>query len=243
MEFRMHESGLHYYDPRKERDEEMIFVNTVAENMSHFTKREIKGAEVARALYKAIDRPSMKDFKWIVRSNQIKDCPVTVQDIDVAISIWGKNVAALQGKTTRKKSIPVTRDFVRIPRELLKLHQEVFLTADIFFVNKIPFFLTLSRKILFMTVNHLANRTVPNIFKAFKEVYQYYLQRGFRITTVHADGEFEPLKLLIESMPNGPMVNLASANERARTGNRETNPSSEGTNPRKSARPPVHKNS
>jgi hypothetical protein len=30
---------------------------------------------------------------------------------------------------------------------------------------------------------------------------------------VHADGEFEPLKTLIESMPSGLMVNLASSNE------------------------------
>jgi hypothetical protein len=48
---------------------------------------------------------------------------------------------------------------------------------------------------------------------AFKEIYQYYLQRGFRITTVHADGKFAPLKVLIESLPGGPMVNLASPNE------------------------------
>ena len=87
------------------------------------------------------------------------------------------------------------------------------MTADIFFVNKIPFFLTLSRKICFTAVNHLANRTVPEIFKAFKEIFQYYLQRGFRITTVSADGEFEPLKTLIESIPGGPTVNLASASE------------------------------
>jgi hypothetical protein len=44
-------------------------------------------------------------------------------------------------------------------------------------------------------------------------MYQYYLHRGFHITVVHADGEFAPLKTLIETMPGGPMVNLASANE------------------------------
>jgi hypothetical protein len=73
--------------------------------------------------------------------------------------------------------------------------------------------LTLSRKITFTAVNHLADRKVPQIFKAFKEIYQYYLQRGFHITVVHADGEFAPLKPLLESIPGGPVVNLASANE------------------------------
>ena len=136
MEFRMHKSGLHYYDPR---NEEFTFVNTVSGNKEGFTQRQIRGAEIARTLYATLSYPSWKDFKWVIRSNQIKDCPVTVQDVDIALKIWGKNIAALKGKTTRSKPNPVARDFVKVPVELLKLHKEVFLTADIFFVNKIPF--------------------------------------------------------------------------------------------------------
>jgi hypothetical protein len=85
----------------------------------------------------------MKDFKWVIRSNQIKDCPVKIQDIDVAMKIWGENIAALKGKTTWRKTHPVAREYVKVPKELLKLHKEIFLTTDIFFVNNIPFFLTL----------------------------------------------------------------------------------------------------
>jgi hypothetical protein len=155
----------------------------------------------------------MKNFKWVNRGNQIKDFPVTIQDIDVATKIWGKNIAALKGKTTWSKTHPVAGDYVKVPKELFKLHKEVFLTTDIFFVNKIPFFLTLSRKICFTAVNHLADRTVPQIFKVFKEMYQYYLQCGFHITMVHADGELAPLKTLIKAIPGGSMVNLESANE------------------------------
>jgi hypothetical protein len=211
MEFKMHKSGIHYYDPRKEHH--VTFVNTVSENKTRFTKRQIKCAEIARNLYKTLSYPSMKDFKWVIRSNQIKDCPVMIQDIDVATNIWGKNIAALKGKTTRSHMHPMARDYVKVPKELLKLHKEVFLTTDIFFINNIPLFLTLSRKICFTVVNHLADRTVLQIFKDFKEMYQYYLQRGFHIVTVHAGSEFAPLKTLIEAMPGGPMVNLASANE------------------------------
>jgi hypothetical protein len=158
-----------------------------SENKEGFTKRQIKGAELARTLYKSFSYPYMRDFKWVIQSNQIKDCPVTVQDIDMPLNIWGKNIAALNGNTTRSKSIPVARDYVKVTMELMKLHKEVFLKTNIFCVNKIPLFLTLSRKICFMAVNHLADRTVPQIFKAFKEMCQYYLHRGFHIKTVHAD--------------------------------------------------------
>jgi hypothetical protein len=211
MEFRMHKCGLHYYDTRNEKH--LAFVNTVSENKEGFTKRKIKGAELVRTLYKTLSYPSMKDFKWVIRSNQIKDCTVAVQYIDVALKILGKNIATLKGKTTRSKTITVARDHVKAPLELMKLHKEVFLTTDIFFVNKNPFFLTLSHNITLISVNHLADHTMPQIFKAFKEIYQYYLQHGFHITVVHADGEFAPLKPLIESVPGGPVVNLVSANE------------------------------
>jgi acyl-CoA thioesterase len=99
MEFvRMHESGLHYFDPSESAttlnyNGDFTFVNTVSGNKEGFTQRQIKGAELARTLYATLSYPSWKDFKWVIRSNQIKDCPVTVQDrahVDVAHTIWGE---------------------------------------------------------------------------------------------------------------------------------------------------------
>jgi hypothetical protein len=59
----------------------------------------------ARTLYATLGYPSAKDFKWVIQSNQIKDCPVTVQDVVTAHQIWGKNIIAdLKGKTTRAES-------------------------------------------------------------------------------------------------------------------------------------------
>ena len=211
MHFIMHPSGLHYYDPRM--SDHFTFVNTVSQNMEGFSRRQVKEASVARSLYAKLSYPSWKDYRWIIRSNQIKDCPVTVQNVDDAHAIWGKNVARLKGTAAQRKAQVVAPDSVKVPMEIMKLHNEVFLTMDIFFVNKIPFFLTLSRKIYFTAVNHLANRKVDQVFKAFKEIYQYYLQRGFRIVTVAADGEFEAVKPMIESLPGGPTVNLTSRNE------------------------------
>jgi hypothetical protein len=99
------------------------------------------------------------------------------------------------------------------PRGVVETAQSGFLESRHFLCQQDSFFLTLSCKICFTTVNHLADRTVPQIFKAFKEIYQYYLHRGFRITMVHADKVFVPLTTLIESIPGGPMANLASSNE------------------------------
>jgi hypothetical protein len=86
---------------------------------------------------------------------------VTVQDINVDLNIWGKTIAALKGKTTWSKTIPVAREYVKVPLKLMKIHKEVFMTTDILFVNKNPFVLTFSCKIKFTAINHLADRTMP----------------------------------------------------------------------------------
>ena len=136
-----------------------------------------------------------------------------VHDVEVEQKVWGKNIASLKGNTTQRIPNIVFRDQVKVPVVLIKFQKEVFLTCDIFFVNKIPFFLMLSQKIYFTEVNHLENCTVPEISKSFKDLYQYYLHRGFRITTVHSNGEFGPLKSLIESLPGRILINLAAENK------------------------------
>jgi hypothetical protein len=151
MKLCMHRCGLHYYDPRNEKH--IAFINTVSKNKEGF---KIKDAELARTLYKTLSYPSMKDFKWVIQSNHIKDFPVTVQYIDVALKIWGKTIAAVKGKTTRRKTIPVFRYYVKVPLELMKLHKEVFMTTDIFFVKNNLFLLTLSHNITFTSINNIA---------------------------------------------------------------------------------------
>jgi hypothetical protein len=62
MEFRMHKCGLNYFDTRNEKH--AAFVNNVSENKEGFRKRQIKGADLARTLYKTLSYLSMQDLKW-----------------------------------------------------------------------------------------------------------------------------------------------------------------------------------
>ena len=86
---------------------------------------------------------------------------------------WGKSVPYLKENTTMKKPIPVTGDLVQVPGDLVKIHKDKDLKADLFFVDGIPLFLTLSWNICFTAVNHISNRKVETIIKAFKEIYNY----------------------------------------------------------------------
>ncbi len=142
----------------------------------------------AHSLYASLGFPSRKDFMWILRSNQIKDSPVMGEDAMVAYKIWGPSVATLRGKAVRKRPEPIKTDIDSIPKEICELHKEVTLTIDIFLVNKILFFFTLSRVLYFTTVTHLPDRSLNQIFKALKGVFYYYLQQGFCVTFIMGDG-------------------------------------------------------
>ncbi len=90
MVFKPHPSGLHVYDPDDPWGHASYsFAETVEENMAMFTKCQIVDAELACKLQAGMAYPFILDLKWVVQSNQIKDCPVTAQDVNVALNIWG----------------------------------------------------------------------------------------------------------------------------------------------------------
>ena len=72
MKFKMHQSGLHFYDPKRE---EFAFVVTVLDNMNMFSKRQIVGAEKARSLQAALGYLSDNHMKWILKSNPSQQMP------------------------------------------------------------------------------------------------------------------------------------------------------------------------
>ena len=122
-------------------------------------------------------------------------------------------MALLKGKTVRRKAPVVIQDIVKVPTEIRQYHKSVTLSIDIFFVNGIPYFATLSLRICFLSVTHLTNRKIPTIFSALWAMHNFYLQKGFQIVFIKGDGEFKPLEEKMSELFGGLTMNLASANE------------------------------
>ena len=149
----------------------------------------------------------------MIRGNQIKNCKATPDHVEIAHGIWGKIKDYLKGRRVRSKTKHVDGFMLKVPTEYLKLGKKVYLTCDVFFVNKVRFFITLSRKIDFTGTAHLKDRKIKKIFLAFLAVYKFYLRRGFRIKMVHADNDFGPMRPIINKLKKRPAINLAAANE------------------------------
>ena len=149
MEFKIHESVIHCYNPT---DRAVVLINTVSVNKQWFSNRHINSAEQAKTFYSKLGYSSVKYFRWIVQIQQNVDCPVAVQDINIIQKNWDKNFAALKGNITYKKPIYMAGGIVLIPKEIIKLHIYVFMTSYLLFVNGITFFISLSCNITYSFV-------------------------------------------------------------------------------------------
>ncbi len=121
-------------------------METVAENSEHFTLRQIERAKQARALHQLIGTLSIRDLKAVIQMNCIANNPVTVEDINVAEKIFGPDIGVLKGKSTRTKPLPVVRNHVKIPAEIINNHADVDLCMDTLKINGLPFLATVSKK-------------------------------------------------------------------------------------------------
>jgi hypothetical protein len=104
-------------------------------------------AKEARRAQAMLGNPSKKDYKGMVSNNLIANCPITSSDITNARTIFGPDLASIRGKTVRRTPAPVVADFVAVPRGLVDANKVITLAADVFFVNRTAFHLTISRRI------------------------------------------------------------------------------------------------
>ena len=64
-------------------------------------KRQIDRAKAAHKFLHAVGFPHINNLKNIITINRVKNCPITVDDINLAEKIFGADIANLKGKLKR----------------------------------------------------------------------------------------------------------------------------------------------
>ena len=169
----------------------VAMVQTVEDNKKLFSKAQVDRADKARTLMKTLMMPTVKTLKRAILTNQIQNCPVTDTDCDIAIQIYGKDIASLKGKSTRSKPTPAVHDVVSIPKRLLYLHKNVHLFMDIMYVNGLPFLMTISKHLYYRTATYLTNEKANTLYKAMDGVFNKYNNAGYKIKHISADNQFQ----------------------------------------------------
>ncbi|KAL7502656.1 hypothetical protein ACHAXN_000584, partial [Cyclotella atomus] len=94
--------------------------------------------------------------------------------------------------------------------DLIDMNKYVTLVGDVMFVCGLPFLITLSRRIQFVTLQYLPNRSAKELKSGLLNVAKLYNRAGFIIQAAVMDCEFEPLvKLLLDKT----VVNTTAKNE------------------------------
>mmetsp|Transcript_3573 Transcript_3573/g.6937 ORF Transcript_3573/g.6937 Transcript_3573/m.6937 type:complete len:275 (+) Transcript_3573:1941-2765(+) len=184
-------------------------INTVRENMEGYSRTQVQRAKLARETAKMLGFPSDDDYKWLVRTGIIKNCPITVEDISIATDIFGPDVHAIKGKTTRRQPPRVRVDRLEVPAEIYRRCQNIILVTDFMFVAGLPFLVTLSTELNLVTVEFTPRMDEDTMIKGLKKAIQVYHNKGMQVTTTIADNQFDPARGLLGTTD----LNLAAAGE------------------------------
>jgi hypothetical protein len=163
----MHSDGLHYHDCT---NREIAFVQMVKQNEEGYSQQQLQQARLAKDVYAKVGHPSQHDFKAMVAGEMILNCPVNLEDVTRAVKIYGPSNASLKGKTARQSPDPVETDLINITKAILEANANVSLSGDVFFVNKIPFFTTISQNTKCTMVGNIPSRTNKQFVEAAKHV-------------------------------------------------------------------------
>lgn len=208
IDFYPSKTGLYHTAPNtlEEARGMWTLINTVQQQAQQYTRRQVREATMARQMQNIIMHPSDHHLASTA-IHHLRGCPITKQSITVANDVFGPNLGSLKGKTVHRPSPHVRAGIDPVPPEILTRHHDVTLAIDIMYVNAIPFFITTSRGIRFVTVADLPNRQAPTIEREIQRVIRLYTHRGFNITTILCDPEFECLR------PTFPHLNTCGADE------------------------------
>ena len=85
---------------------------------------------------------------------------MTIEDVKLAEKIFGLDIGALKGKTTRRNPTPVVEDLIAFPKELIQAQQRVTLALDGLTVNTLKFLTTISKNIYYRMAHFVPKNTM-----------------------------------------------------------------------------------
>jgi hypothetical protein len=210
--FKESERGLYYLEVpvRPNGKHGTALVTTVKENKSKYTDRDYSKTVQARRIQRTIGRPSVREYVKIVEQNLLPNCPVTRADILAAEDIFGPDVGILKGKTTRTKANVVEQGATEVPPSIAERYTKQTIAIDIVTVRSLRFFVSVSRDLRFITAQHLPDKQSSSLQECARRIVTLYRSRGFTVTVIKGDGEFECLR---EGLPAGTQLNTVSEGE------------------------------
>src|SRR5210317_875477 len=181
-------------------------VQQVDENMEGFSRNEVEKAKQARKLYHMVGAPTIENFKMMITGNMIKNCPMSVADVEVSKKIWGKDISRLKGTTVRKTPRAVVDMTVDIPDELREKISDIHLHMDVMWINGHRFLTTIGHLVYYRTCSYIESTSAKELYCALDKVMKTYNAAGYRVKTIKCDREFQRIMEDIKEQMEVTMV-------------------------------------
>ena len=120
----------------------------------------------------------------------IPNCPVNLDDIKNANTIFGPGIYPIIRKMVRRQPNHVVSSYINILKDILQLHKTVPVVSEIMFVNGTEFLVSIFRYVRFNTVQYLGKRTTGNISKSLENINDVYYRREMYVEKLYMDREF-----------------------------------------------------
>ena len=169
------------------------FIMTVEDMESLYSNCDGRNAKATRKLQWIIGQPNSQYLQHLIQNNLLPGCDLTANDVKIADHLYGHALGSIKVKTVQSSSEQVKIPLSSIPPEIMSKYQCVILTVNEMFVNKIPFFITTSCDIKFNTIEMLGSQANKVFLASIKQDLKVYNAQGFKVDTILADGQFEPI--------------------------------------------------
>ena len=184
-----------------------LYVRVLHERLVNFTtveeyiQRQILRVTKVRKFYHDLCAENEWNVKFWLRSNQAKNIPVSVEDMNLAKGIFWADGASCKGKSTRSHPPVVHKnDIVELPPELRVQGMQLELAMDVFYCNDQSFLHAVDQSILYNGLTILGTRkkgenyTVEMLCEGLYTILAFYNRVNVYISMIHCDHKFKKLE-------------------------------------------------
>ena len=161
--------------------------------MEGFTAQEVAEATQACVMQQRLGCPTDREFDQMVSTPTVSRLNVSPSAVSNSHLIYGPNVENLKGRDTRQQTGRIDATYLNIPEKVYVRYRMVVLSADVMYVNEIPFLSTHLSGIGLFTAEHVTSRSADQLGKLLKKVICFYTRNRFKVQAAFMDQEFEAI--------------------------------------------------
>ena len=107
---------------------------------------------------------------------------------------------------TRRKPLPIIEEHIKIPEELISVHEDITMAIDGLTINSLKFLSTISCNIYYRTVHYMPTTKALNYRTTIMDICGVYRRSEFQVTDIICDNEFHTAMDPIAASRNPPIA-------------------------------------